>query len=141
MTERIQRIYESALYVDDIERAKAFYRDVLGLEVVTDGPRLVSMSAGGGTFLLLFKRRASINGIDFPGGRIPAHDGDGPIHLALAIEPNDLAGWKTRLASQGIEVESRVTWPGGGESLYFRDPDGHSVELATPGIWGEGSAR
>jgi len=137
MTERIQRIYESALYVDDLDRATAFYRDVLGLEVVTEGPRLVSLSAGGGTFLLLFKGSASIHGIDFPGGRIPPHDGEGPVHLALAIEPDDLAAWKTRLADHSVEVESEVTWTGGGQSLYFRDPDGHSVELATPGIWGD----
>jgi catechol 2,3-dioxygenase-like lactoylglutathione lyase family enzyme len=28
-----------------------------------------------------------------------------------------------------------VRWPRGGESIYFRDPDGHLVELATPGLW------
>jgi catechol 2,3-dioxygenase-like lactoylglutathione lyase family enzyme len=28
-----------------------------------------------------------------------------------------------------------VGWPRGGRSVYFRDPDGHSVELATPGLW------
>ena len=35
----------------------------------------------------------------------------------------------------GIAIESRVTWERGGVSLYFRDPDGRSVELATPGLW------
>jgi catechol 2,3-dioxygenase-like lactoylglutathione lyase family enzyme len=40
-----------------------------------------------------------------------------------------------RLESEDISVESRVTWRRGGQSLYFRDPDGHLVELATPGIW------
>jgi catechol 2,3-dioxygenase-like lactoylglutathione lyase family enzyme len=39
------------------------------------------------------------------------------------------------LAAQGVVVESRITWPRGGTSLYFRDPDGHSVEVATPGLW------
>ena len=34
-----------------------------------------------------------------------------------------------------IEIESRVTWPGGGTSLYFRDPEGHLLELLTPGVW------
>jgi catechol 2,3-dioxygenase-like lactoylglutathione lyase family enzyme len=140
MPERIHRIYESALYVDDMDRAKEFYRDVLGLEVVVEGPRLVSLSAGGGTFLLLFKRGASLNGIPTPGGRIPPHDGGGPVHLALAIAPPDLPAWEKRLSSKDVVVESRVAWPEGGESLYFRDPEGHSVELAIPGIWGEGPA-
>nr|WP_197998803.1 hypothetical protein [Gimesia aquarii] len=34
-----------------------------------------------------------------------------------------------------IGIESRVNWPRGGESIYFRNPDNHVVELATPGIW------
>ena len=32
-------------------------------------------------------------------------------------------------------VESRIGWLRGGTSLYFRDPDGHSLEVATPGLW------
>jgi catechol 2,3-dioxygenase-like lactoylglutathione lyase family enzyme len=137
VAEHVNRIYESALYVDDLERARNFYRDVLGLEVVTDGPRLVALSAGGESFLLLFRRGASTEGIPTPGGRIPPHDGSGPVHLAFAITPEALPGWEKRLAALGITIESRVTWPAGGQSIYFRDPEGHSVELATPGIWGE----
>jgi catechol 2,3-dioxygenase-like lactoylglutathione lyase family enzyme len=39
------------------------------------------------------------------------------------------------LAEHGVGIESEVQWDLGGTSLYFRDPDGHSVELATPGVW------
>ena len=38
-------------------------------------------------------------------------------------------------ANNGVEIESEVSWDGGGTSLYVRDPVGHSVELATPGVW------
>ena len=55
--------------------------------------------------------------------------------MAFAIDREDLAGWETRLRELGIGVESRVTWDRGGVSLYFRDPDNHSIELATPGVW------
>ena len=34
-----------------------------------------------------------------------------------------------------VEVESDYAWPGGGRSLYLRDPAGNSVELGTPAIW------
>ncbi len=136
-TPRIRRVYESALYVEDLERAAAFYRDVLGLRVVSEGPRLVSLAAGGGTHLLLFRRGASVNGIPTDDGAIPPHDGAGPVHLAFAIEPAELPEWERKLAAAGVAVESRVKWGTGGTSLYFRDPDGHSVELAPPGIWGD----
>jgi catechol 2,3-dioxygenase-like lactoylglutathione lyase family enzyme len=55
--------------------------------------------------------------------------------VAFAIEADDLAAWEKRLAASGVEIESRVSWDRGGRSLYFRDPEGRSVELATPGTW------
>ena len=55
--------------------------------------------------------------------------------LAFAIGTSEVPQWEKRLAYLGIEIESRVTWERGGVSLYFRDPDNRSVELATPGIW------
>jgi catechol 2,3-dioxygenase-like lactoylglutathione lyase family enzyme len=35
----------------------------------------------------------------------------------------------------GIAIEGRTNWRRGGISIYFRDPDGHLLELATPGLW------
>jgi len=35
----------------------------------------------------------------------------------------------------GITIELRKTWKYGGEALYFRDPDGHLLEVVTPGVW------
>jgi catechol 2,3-dioxygenase-like lactoylglutathione lyase family enzyme len=57
------------------------------------------------------------------------------MHFAFGIERDDLEQWEKRLTESGIEIESRVTWDLGGASVYFRDPDGHSVELATRGTW------
>ncbi len=132
---RVTRVVETALYVDDVERAVAFYRDVLGLRAMGEGPRLVPMDAGAGTLLLLFRRGATREGLEFPGGWIPPHDGAGPAHFALGIALEDVEAWEARLAAHGVQVESRVSWSRGGRSLYFRDPDGHSVELVTPGTW------
>lgn len=131
----IQRLLETVLYTDDLERAAAFYRDVLGFTVLVPGPRLIALDAGGSTVLLLFKKGASTDGIAFDDGWIPPHDGDGPVHVAFAIAADQLEGWERRLAEAGVAVESRIRWQRGGVSLYFRDPDGHSVELATPGVW------
>jgi catechol-2,3-dioxygenase len=131
----VTRVLETALYVDDLDGVAAFYRDVIGLGVLTNDPRLIAMDGGGATVLLLFRRGATIAGADTPGGRIPPHDGSGPTHVAFAIPHDALDAWESRLQEHGIAVESRVRWPRGGRSLYFRDPAGHSVELVTPGTW------
>jgi len=132
---RIARVVETALYVEDTARAAAFYRDVLGLTVMSEGPRLAALDAGGGTVLLLFRRGATAAGLEFPGGRIPPHDGSGPAHFALAIEAAEFDDWERRLGAHGVAIESHARWTAGGRSLYFRDPDGYSVELVTPGTW------
>lgn len=68
-------------------------------------------------------------------GTIPPHDGAGRLHVAFAIAAADLPDWEARLEHNGIAIEGRTHWPRGGESIYFRDPDGHLLELATPGVW------
>jgi catechol 2,3-dioxygenase-like lactoylglutathione lyase family enzyme len=131
----ITRVLETALYVDDLDRAASFYRDTLGLSVIASSPRLSALDAGQSTVLLLFQRGATANGVDTPVGWMPPHDSHGPAHFAFAVPATDLAAWDAHLQARGVAVESRIEWPAGGQSLYFRDPDGHSVELATPGIW------
>ena len=131
----IARVLETALYVDDLDAAVTFYRDILGLRVLDAGTRLVSLDAGQATVLLLFRRGATVSGLDTPGGRIPPHDGSGPVHLAFAIAADALAAWELRFQERGVAIESRVQWNRGGQSIYIRDPAGHSVELATPGTW------
>jgi catechol 2,3-dioxygenase-like lactoylglutathione lyase family enzyme len=85
--------------------------------------------------LLLFQRGATGAGTRFEGGWIPPHHGSGRTHFAFAIESDSVNAWRTRLEAEAVEIESEVRWEKGGISLYFRDPDGHSVELASPGVW------
>jgi catechol-2,3-dioxygenase len=131
----IESVVETALYFDDLAAGAAFYRDVLRLRVLSAGDRLVAMDAGGGTVLLLFHRGATRDGLRWPGGWIPPHDGAGPLHLALGAARADLDAWAAWLAGRGVAVESDVRWERGGRSLYFRDPEGHSVELVSAGTW------
>jgi catechol 2,3-dioxygenase-like lactoylglutathione lyase family enzyme len=131
----ITHLLETALYVDDFDAVVAFYRDVLGLRVLSAGPRLVALDAGQATVLLIFRRGASVSGVETSNGQIPPHDGQGPLHLAFAIPTDALNAWEQHLQDRGIAIESRVCWDRGGQSMYFRDPAGHSVELATPGTW------
>ena len=66
---------------------------------------------------------------------MPPHGGQGVQHVAFAIAATSLEAWQAHLVASGVAIESRVGWPRGGTSLYVRDPDGHSIELVTPGLW------
>jgi catechol-2,3-dioxygenase len=131
---RVRRLLELALYCDDLAHTAAFYQTLLDATPMLSGDRLVALDAGDGTVLLLFQRGNS-GPLDTTGGLVPGHDGSGPVHLAFAICSDDVARWEARLRELGIAIESRVSWERGGTSLYFRDPENRSVELATPGIW------
>lgn len=132
---RLSHILETALYVGDLTVSRDFYRRLLGFEVFLEDERMVALGVPGGGVLLLFRVGGSAEPSVSPFGTIPAHDGRGTLHLAFAAPRGELAAWEAHLAAQGIAVESRITWARGGTSLYFRDPDGHSVEVATPGLW------
>jgi catechol-2,3-dioxygenase len=134
VTVPIRRLLETALYADDVPRTAAFYQQLLGRTPMLESERLVAFDAGEATVLLIF-HRGHTTPLPTLGGLVPGHDGAGPVHIAFAIDRSDLAPWESRLGSLGIPIESRVTWESGGISLYFRDPDGRSVELATPGLW------
>jgi catechol 2,3-dioxygenase-like lactoylglutathione lyase family enzyme len=134
VTARIRRLLETALYCDDVARTAAFYEQLLGCAPMLQSDRLVAFDSGEATVLLIF-HRGHAQPLPTAGGLVPGHDGTGPVHIAFAIDRSDLAPWESRLATLGIPIESRVTWDSGGISVYFRDPDGRSVELATPGLW------
>jgi catechol 2,3-dioxygenase-like lactoylglutathione lyase family enzyme len=132
---RVSAILETVLYVADLEAAAGFYERVLGLDCVHADPRMRALDANGRGLLLLFVRGATLEPVATPGGTIPPHDGHGPQHLAFSVEAEALPDWRARLEARGVALESETRWPRGGTSLYFRDPDGHLVELATPGLW------
>ena len=135
MTPKLNGVVETALYVDDLARARGFYETVLGLTPLFSDSRLCAFDVGSRSVLLLFLRGSTLETVVMPGGTIPPHDGAGPIHIGLAIAAEDLPGWEERLRAHGVAIEGRATWRRGGTSLYFRDPDGHLLELLTPGLW------
>lgn len=132
----IEGIVESVLYVEDLARAVAFYRDELGLEFMAGDPhRFQSFRVGLGQVLLLFRRGGTLQPTIVPGGTIPPHDGGGTHHIGFAVKAESFDLWLARLRQRGIAIESETRWERGGRSLYLRDPDGHLLELITPGIW------
>jgi len=131
----VTHVLETSLYVAELDRSQHFYQRLFGFECFLRDERMCALGVPGRQVLLLFRRGGSTEPSQSPIGIIPAHDGSGQLHLCFAIAEPDLPAWEQQLAACGIAIESRVHWPRGGTSLYFRDPDGHSLELATPGLW------
>lgn len=128
---QLTAVLETCLYVDDLDRAERFYSTVLGLHLESRQEGRHVFFHCGNQMLLLFNPLASRESSD----HFPSHGAFGPGHLAFAIRQADLPAWNNQLQEHGVAIERRLTWPGGGKSLYFRDPAGNSLELTTPKIW------
>jgi catechol 2,3-dioxygenase-like lactoylglutathione lyase family enzyme len=138
---KINGLVESALFVEKLPRARDFYLRVLGLEIIQESDvGCVFMVAKGQLLLLVSVEKATVPS-KTPGGEVPAcldrnTASLGAGHIAFGVAEADVDGWRNCLNRNGVEVLSEVVWERGAHSLYFRDPDGHLIELATPGLWG-----
>ena len=131
----VSHILETSLYVKDLGRSRDFYQRAFGFAGLLEDHRMCALQVPGSGVLLLFKEHGSLQPSPVPGGVIPPHGGSGALHLCFAIPLASLEAWVAHLEALGVALESRVRQRFGGISLYFRDPDGHSVEVATPGLW------
>lgn len=131
----ILNVAEAVLYVKELARAREFYTSVLGLPVSADFGDACFLQTGPNSTLILFElakleQRESV---------IPAHGARGRGHVALAIPPEAMDGWRERLRQHGVEIEHEQDWPQGTHSIYFRDPDENSLELIDgrhyPRVW------
>jgi len=106
------------LHVTDVERARKFYADVLGLTVYRQNERQVFLHAGN-QGVALFRK----------GGDAPLTAGQDMNHLALNVAEGSYETLKARLEAHGVAVTGR---PGEDRCIYFQDPDGHRLQLMVP---------
>ena len=134
MSLTVAGVLETCIYAEDLEAAEAFYRSVLGLEAFQKAPgRHVFFYCGPHAVFLVFNPEATVRS-DMKLG-VPTHGAAGPGHVTFSIRETEMTDWRERLSAEGIAIEKEVDWPGGGRSIYFRDPAGNSVELASARIW------
>jgi catechol 2,3-dioxygenase-like lactoylglutathione lyase family enzyme len=130
-------VLETCVYARDLAAAERFYTAVLGLAVIAREPgRHVFFRCGRGVFLVFNPDKTEAESAVVVGTPVPRHGARGPGHMALAIAEADVETWRQQLGNCGVAVEAEIRWPGGGHSLYLRDPAGNSIELATPRLWG-----
>jgi catechol 2,3-dioxygenase-like lactoylglutathione lyase family enzyme len=130
-TLRLERILETCLYADDLDKAERFYTSVLGLHLHAKETGRHLFFKCGSQMLLIFNPAKTIQESD-----AAPHGAHGPGHVAFAVPLAELNQWKSHLEAMNISIEKEVSWPNGGCSIYFRDPAGNSLELASPLLWG-----
>ena len=130
-------LLEAAIYTRDLQRARKFYGDVIGLEEIYFSENNSVFFRCGDTVLLIFNPDDTIKQ-PFPNAKlaIPGHGATGAGHICFRAPGKRLDRWKNRLIEQGVEIESEITWQNGARSIYFRDPAGNCLEFAQPKIWG-----
>ncbi|MFZ0917710.1 MAG: VOC family protein [Candidatus Udaeobacter sp.] len=118
------RIGHVHLKVADLERALAFYRDVLGFELTQRyGNQAAFLSAGG------YHHHIGLNTWESAGGSRPPHGSTGLYHVAIAYPTRaELADALRRVLRAGIHLEG-ASEHGVSQAIYLRDPDGNGVEL------------
>jgi len=140
---QLRGLHHLTLISGDLARTIAFYRDLLGLAIVSDGPSdddpgtrhvwFGALDGEPGTLL------SFLHYPDLPKGVV----GTGSTHhFALIVESvEEQEAWRDYLRQQGVECTD-VFDRGSFRSIYVRDPDGHIVEIATrgPGFSGAGGA-
>jgi len=128
-------VLETSLYVSDLDRAVAFYERVLGLRMISPGPfpggRGAALQVGNGpSVLLLFVAEVTKRPSE-----LPSHGTTGEGHVAFRIEPWEIPAWRARLRECGVEIEKEFGFGKNPPSIYFRDPDRNTLELAVKTIW------
>jgi catechol 2,3-dioxygenase-like lactoylglutathione lyase family enzyme len=103
------------LHVSDVAQAKKFYTDVLGMTVYRENERQVFLHAGT-QGVALFRKQ----------GDAPLMTGNDLNHLALKVATGTYETLKGDLEKHGVVVTGR---PGEEHCIYFRDPDGHRLQL------------
>ena len=136
MNDMLEGMLETALYADDLDKAEAFYEGILGLAKMSrGGNRHVFFRCGAGV-LLIFNPQETIKPPSPVSLQVPPHGTTGAGHACFRVSGDNLDAIVGQLKAAGITIESEVTWPQGGRSIYFRDPAGNSLECAEARIWG-----
>jgi len=130
-------ILETVLYATDLDAVEAFYRRVMGLEPFAKSQGRQVFYRCGNQVLLIFNPEAT-QVPPAPDAKLPVppHGARGEGHVCFRASADEVEAWRRHLQGHDVAIEADFEWPGGGRSIYFRDPAGNCLEFAEPRIWG-----
>ena len=127
---KLTRILETALYVKNLPAAERFYSKILDLPLLTKQKGRHLFYWVGRDVLLIFYAPKTLKDKPTP------HGAKGPGHLAFEVSQKDYDRWKKYLTGEKVKIVEEVIWKKPNyRSIYFHDPSGNVLEIATPGIW------
>ena len=128
-------VLETVLYAKDLAAAEVFYCEILGMApfAKVEGRHLFYRC--GDQVLLIFNPNVTTVPPAPDALPVPPHGMEGEGHICFRAAAGEIDAWKQRLEGKGIAIEADFEWPGGGRSIYFRDPAGNCLEFAEPRIW------
>ncbi len=125
------KIKETCLYVEDLEKIRQFYHEILDLPIINYDPGKHIFFRLGSSVLLCFNPEDSKHKVSPPG-----HFGGGNQHVAFEVTAADYEKAKDNIIAKGIKVIDEVEWKSGVKSFYFNDPEGNILEIVPDkGIW------
>lgn len=128
-------VLETVLYAADLPATEAFYRDVLGMTAFAKQAGRQLFYRCGDQVLLIFDPAATRYGPSPGALPVPPHGATGPGHVCFRASAAEIETWRRHLIAHKVVIEADFEWPGGGRSIYFRDPAGNCLEFAEPRIW------
>lgn len=128
--QQVTQIKETALYVKDLDRTEDFYHGKLELEIISKEDKRHIFFKAGSSVLLCFMADATKKS-----ETLPPHYGEGRMHIAFEVPKDKYREIKKWIRKKGIEIEHEQEWGDEYQSFYFRDPDGHSLEIVPAGMW------
>jgi len=126
----VKQIKETCLYVDDLEKSKAFYHEKLGFPVINyDRGNHIFFRVGSSVLLCFIPEQSRKK------AKPPPHYAHGNQHIAFEVDPEDYNSWKEKISLMNVDIIDEVTWKDGQESFYFKDPEENVLEIVPYGVW------
>ena len=122
MLTAVRQLNYVIILCEDIERMKAFYRDLFAFPIDSESATGLTFRAGS----VLFSLRQRTRGYDGRGVRVELPG----VQVAFLVSPPEVDLCYAQLVDKGVQIlEPPTDQPRGHRTVYFSDPEGNMLEI------------